>query len=141
MSSSECFDRFYHCFFFKFLKPDLSMFAYFCQTHATHPRSPSSSALAAGSTCHVDCWSSTHNGHAPPFLAVHNGEWGLRCLICGGVLPVMALSSTRRRLRRSQPCLHCWRLVLDVFLLCVLCIPSVSPVQYIAKILLEFLLA
>jgi hypothetical protein len=82
-----------------------------------------------------------HDGHAPPFLAVHGGEWGLRWLIYSWVVPVTAcvlhpLSSPADSAPVSSVG-SLFSFFLFFFPAFVLCIPLIFPVQY-ACVLLKF---
>jgi hypothetical protein len=84
------------------LEPDLHTFGAYSKTRAPQPRSPSSSAPAAGSSGlvgnrfpargrHVPeslLLLGARVGHAPHFLAVHGVRWGLRWSILCWVVPV-----------------------------------------------------
>jgi hypothetical protein len=87
--------------------PDLRTSADFCDTRAPQPSSPSPSAPAAGRTGHAACRSSARSlhapespllfgardGHVPQFSGLARWGWGLRRLIFGWVVLVMARAS------------------------------------------------
>jgi hypothetical protein len=89
-------------FFSDFLKLDLRMSVDFWWTRATQPRSLPCSAMVAGSYGRASprssargphapgrlCFLSARVGHAPHFLAVLGGVWGLRRRIFCRVTPV-----------------------------------------------------
>jgi hypothetical protein len=108
-------------FLFFFLMPDLRTSADFCYTRAPQPSSPSPSAPAAGRTAHAVCRRTARSlhapespllfgardGHVPRFSGLARWGWGLRRLIFGWVVLVMARVSHAPSSPAESACRHC----------------------------------
>jgi hypothetical protein len=136
---------------FQLLEPDLHTSIVLFTTRAQQRRSLSSSAPAAGSTGHIGRRSPTrslhvleipvlcgaHNGHAPPFLAVHSEGWVLQPPIYGWVLSVMVRGGHAPSSPAKSASISIVDVLFWVFSTYVLCIPLVSLVQSV-YVLLKF---